>query len=245
MKDVVTKGTGTLISLGDMPVAGKTGTTSDYKDIWFSGYTPYYTCTIWGGYDNNDDLPTVDGDTYHTYHKILWNAIMNRIHQNLPVKDFEQPEDIVTATVCKKSGKLAIEGICDQDPRGSQVYEEYFIRGTEPKSSCDKHVALTVCQETGLLASSTCTPVTRVFIKQPEDNYDTTDDTNYAPPSQTCPGHKPATILDGLKDSQTPDITTVIDPDSTQTQDTERRAEEDGDTPVTIPGDGDVSLGLP
>ena len=85
MKDVVTKGTGTLISLGDMPVAGKTGTTSDYKDIWFSGYTPYYTCTIWGGYDNNDDLPTVDGDTYHTYHKILWNAIMNRIHQNLPV----------------------------------------------------------------------------------------------------------------------------------------------------------------
>ena len=170
---------------------------------------------------------------------------MNRIHQNLPGKDFEHPEDIVTATVCKKSGKLAIEGICDQDPRGSQVYEEYFIRGTEPKSSCDKHVALTVCQETGLLASSTCTPVTRVFIKQPEDNYDTTDDTNYAPPSQTCPGHKPATILDGLKDSQTPDSTTVIDPDSTQTQDTERRAEEDGDTPVTIPGDGDVSLGLP
>lgn len=110
MKDVVTKGTGTLISLGDMPVAGKTGTTSDYKDIWFSGYTPYYTCTIWGGYDNNDDLPTVDGDTYHTYHKILWNAIMNRIHQNLPVKDFEHPEDIVTATVCKKSGKLAIRG---------------------------------------------------------------------------------------------------------------------------------------
>ena len=46
MKDVVTKGTGTLISLGDMPVAGKTGTTSDYKDIWFSGYTPYSTCTI-------------------------------------------------------------------------------------------------------------------------------------------------------------------------------------------------------
>lgn len=66
-------------------------------------------------------------------------------------------------------------------------------------------------------------PVTRVFIKQPEDNYDTTDDTNCAPPSQTCPGHKPATILDGLKDSQTPDSTTVIDPDSTQTQDTERR----------------------
>lgn len=247
MEDVVTKGTGTLISLGDMPVAGKTGTTSDYKDIWFSGYTPYYTCSIWGGYDNNDDLPSVDGDSYHTYHKILWNAVMNRIHQDLPVKDFEQPDDIVTATICKKSGKLAIEGICDQDPRGSQVYEEYFIRGTEPKSSCDKHVSLTVCQETGLLASSTCTPVNRVFLKLPEDNFDTTDDTSYAPPTQTCPGHKPVTILDGLKDSQDSSGTTVIDPDSSETQNTERRAEEDGDTPVTIPGDGDgdVSLGLP
>ena len=247
VEDVVTKGTGTLISLGDMPVAGKTGTTSDYKDIWFSGYTPYYTCSIWGGYDNNNDLPSVDGDSYHTYHKILWNAVMNRIHQDLPVKDFEQPDDIVTATVCKKSGKLAMEGICDQDPRGSQVYEEYFIRGTEPKSSCDKHVSLTVCQETGLLASSTCTPVNRVFLKLPEDNFDTTDDTSYAPPTQTCPGHKPVTILDGLKDSQDSSGTTVIDPDSSETQNTERRAEEDGDTPVTIPGDGDgdVSLGLP
>ena len=108
-------------------------------------------------------------------------------------------------------------------------------------------MSLTVCQETGLLASSTCTPVNRVFLKLPEDNFDTTDDTSYAPPTQTCPGHKPVTILDGLKDSQDSSGTTVIDPDSSETQNTERRAEEDGDTPVTIPGDGDgdVSLGLP
>ena len=112
------------------------------------------------------------------------------------------------------------------------------------KLQIDAHA---ICQETGLLASSTCTPVNRVFLKLPEDNFDTTDDTSYAPPTQTCPGHKPVTILDGLKDSQDSSGTTVIDPDSSETQNTERRAEEDGDTPVTIPGDGDgdVSLGLP
>lgn len=239
MEDVVTKGTGTLISLGEMPVAGKTGTTSDYKDIWFAGFTPYYTCSIWGGYDNNDDLPDVDGDLYHTYHKVLWNAIMNRIHENLPVADFEQPADIVTARICKKSGKLAIDGICDQDPRGSQVYEEYFVRGTEPRSSCDKHLALPICQETGLLPSSSCNTYTKIFIKQPDDNFDYTDDSNYAPPIQTCAGHKPTTILDGLRDSQ--DFQgTVIDP-NTPPPSTERRAEEDGGTIVDI----SVNLGMP
>ena len=242
MKDVVTTGTGTLIDLGSMPVAGKTGTTSDYKDIWFAGYTPYYTCAIWGGYDNNQSLP--DGDLYHTYHKVLWNSIMNRIHAELPVKDFEVPSDIVTARVCKKSGKLAIDGVCDHDPRGSQVYEEYFVKGTEPKSSCDRHLALSICQETGLLPTSTCSTYTKVFIKQPEDNYDYTDDSNYAPPVQVCAGHRPITILDGL-DSLLEDDTTQI-PEATDDgtiPDPGRRAEEDGDNPVVI--DGSVDLGLP
>lgn len=241
MKDVVTHGTGTLIDLGEMPVAGKTGTTSDYKDIWFSGFTPYYTCSIWGGYDNNDNLP--DGELFHTYHKVLWNSIMTRIHAELPVKDFVQPADVITAKVCRKSGRLAIDGICDQDPRGSQIYEEYFIRGTEPKSSCDKHLALPICQENGLLANTTCTVYTRIFIKQPDDNFDYTDDSNYAPPYQTCPGHKPATILDGLKDHQNnPSDPPASDPNG-QTPSTERRAEEDGEGPITIIRD--VNLGTP
>ena len=60
MEDVVQNPLGTAyqtISLGDMPVAGKTGTTDSSKDIWFEGYTPYYTCGVWGGYDNNEALP--------------------------------------------------------------------------------------------------------------------------------------------------------------------------------------------
>lgn len=237
MKDVVTEGTGTLINLGSMPVAGKTGTTDDYKDIWFVGYTPYYTCAVWGGYDNNDELPSVDGDTYHNYHKILWNSIMTRIHSELAVQDFDVPEGIVTATVCKKSGKLAVPGVCDSDPRGSMVYEEYFAAGTEPNSSCDNHLAVPVCQETGLLPTSTCQTVTRIFIRQPDDSYDYTDDTNYAPPTQTCAGHRAQTVLDSLQDIL--DITGETNAETPQSE-TQRRAEEDGDTAAGTTGEGTI-----
>ncbi len=244
MKDVITKGTGTKIDLGDMPVAGKTGTTSDYKDIWFSGYTPYYTCSVWGGYDNNDDLP--NDELFHSYHKVLWNSVMNRIHAELPVKDFEQPDKIVTASVCKKSGKLAISGVCDQDPRGSMIYQEYFIRGTEPKSSCDKHLSIPVCKATGLLPVSTCETSTRVFVKQPEDNFDYTEDSDYAPPLYSCEGHKPATILDGLQELIGQGNTIIDEAPPTETpQSEEQKAEEDGDPIIDIIGDDSVNLGTP
>ena len=51
---------------------------------------------------------------------------MQRVNEGLEYRDFEKPEGIETATVCKKSGKLAVAGICDCDPRGNQVYTEYF-----------------------------------------------------------------------------------------------------------------------
>ncbi len=78
MKDVVTSGTGTLTKFTsvDMPIAGKTGTTSNNVDLWFVGYTPYYTAGIWSGYDNNLS------QTNTTYHKVLWRTIMEKIHQN-------------------------------------------------------------------------------------------------------------------------------------------------------------------
>ena len=103
MMDVMKSGgTASDVSIGEMPIAGKTGTTSDDRDIWLAGYSPYYTCSVWGGYDNHDTLPS--GDIYHTYHKKLWTAIMSRIHENLPVKQFEQPDSVETAYVCKNPG---------------------------------------------------------------------------------------------------------------------------------------------
>lgn len=205
MEDVIKSPEGTAygnINLGDMPVAGKTGTTDESKDIWFEGYTPYYTCGVWGGYDNNDALPDYDR-SFSGYAKTLWNAIMSRIHAELPVVSFTQPENIVTATICKKSGKLAVDGLCTADQRGSQVYTEYFTADTVPTQTCDVHVAVPVCAETGLRASETCSSTTRVFVQRPAGSTGTTDDSNYAPPAQTCPGHKRAVEILTEKESET------------------------------------------
>jgi penicillin-binding protein 1A len=81
---------------------------------------------------------------------------MVRIHENLPRKEFTQPAGITTATVCKKSGKLAIEGVCDNDPRGSTVYTEYFAQGTVPTEYCDHHVQLNICSVSGMVANEYC-----------------------------------------------------------------------------------------
>lgn len=150
MEDVLTNGTGRPAHFNGMPQAGKSGTTSSDRDALFAGYTPYYTCVVWGGYDDNAEL------SYTTYPKTLWKSVMGRIHENLDYKDFDKPDGITTATVCKKSGKLAVAGLCDSDPRGSMVESEYFASGTIPKDYCDHHVRVTIDLSTGGIATDTC-----------------------------------------------------------------------------------------
>ncbi len=150
MEDVLTNGTGRPAHFNGMPQAGKSGTTSSDRDALFAGYTPYYTCVVWGGYDDNAEL------SYTTYPKTLWKSVMSRIHENLEYKDFEKPDGITTATVCKKSGKLSVAGLCDSDPRGSMVESEYFASGTVPKDYCDHHVRVTIDTTTGGIAADTC-----------------------------------------------------------------------------------------
>lgn len=149
MVDVVTKGTGGSVNFGNMAIAGKTGTTTDYKDVWFSGYTPYYTATTWTGYDNNVTLEKNNGE--RNLSKTLWRAVMSRIHEDLPNESFKKPSGLVTATVCSKSGKLPIAGICD-----ATLTTEYFAEGTVPTESCDVHYQGYVCIATGLPACDTC-----------------------------------------------------------------------------------------
>ncbi len=153
-----------------MSVAGKTGTASDNNDSWFAGYTPYYTAGIWMGYDNNGELSSA------AISRLIWQKIMARIHEGLSDPGFgDAPEGVTTALICKKSGKLAIEGVCNQDPRCvanskcEMVYTEYFAKDTAPTEYCDCHIALNFCTATGkeLLATEHCAEddlITKVYM---------------------------------------------------------------------------------
>lgn len=148
MQDVVTQGTGRLCNFGGMAIAGKTGTSNDYNDVWFAGFTPYYTATVWTGYDCNGRLPQAD----RNLSKTLWKLVMQEIHAELPNPGFpSQPDGIVTATVCSKSGKLPIPGWCD-----GCITSEYFEEGTVPTSTCDVHFQGAYCQYSDLPATELC-----------------------------------------------------------------------------------------
>ena len=161
MIDVVEDERGTAhaeIDMGAMPVAGKTGTTSDYRDIWFAGYTPYYTCSIWGGYDNNAVLPD-EGETGigHTYVKVLWNSIMNRIHEGLTPVAFPATSQVIRMQICKATGGAATEKCPDT------IYE-LFALGTQPVSYCSVHGSGgLVTGMAGLGSAGTPGPVGSIF----------------------------------------------------------------------------------
>lgn len=134
MEDVISIGTGTAAKFTgiDMPAAGKTGTTSKDIDLWFEGYTPYYTAGIWGGWDLNKDQVNT------TYHKTIWKTIMERVHteKNLEKKEFDVPDSVSKVSICRICGKLAVEGVCSS--YGSEK-TEYFAKDTIPKEYCSCH----------------------------------------------------------------------------------------------------------
>ncbi|MFN3278843.1 MAG: transglycosylase domain-containing protein [Paracoccus hibiscisoli] len=81
MQQVISSGTGTRAQLGSRPVAGKTGTTSSYRDAWFVGFTEQYVTGVWMGYDDNTPLQGVTGGGLPAE---IWQAVMSEIHDGLP-----------------------------------------------------------------------------------------------------------------------------------------------------------------
>lgn len=160
MRDVVSEGTGTAARVANWDVAGKTGTTTDDMDVWFSGYTAYYTGSVWLGFDNNNKkLDTAEQKT----HNILWSKIMTKVHENLENKEImEKPEDIIAVNVCMKSGKLPTPGLCD-----AHVYKEFFEEGTEPTEQCDIHVLGIICGSDNVLATEYCPYKTEGAVEVP------------------------------------------------------------------------------
>ena len=183
--------TGKLCQVDSMTLAGKSGTTTSGSDVWFIGYSPYYTCGIWSGYDDSKVLS--NGTEYH---KTIWQKIMARIHTDLDNKDFVFTDELESAKICSKSGLLAVDGVCNSSSSNASVYTEYFAPGTAPTSYCDRHYALRICTESGKSATKYCpgdSVVQRVYLHIDDNDLSsgTTTDSDYLAPSnlQSCDIH--------------------------------------------------------
>ena len=109
---------------------GKTGTSSDNRDYWFVGMTPYYVTATWYGYDSGFALNTASGTHAPT---TAWKYVMERAQQGLPVLEFPVDESVVTAEYCTESGGLAAPG-CPRTATG------YYTQGNLP-AVCRDHAA--------------------------------------------------------------------------------------------------------
>jgi 1A family penicillin-binding protein len=118
-----------------LPAAGKTGTTNDYHDAWFVGFTPHLTTGVWVGYDQPR---TIIGRGYAAELAVpLWARFMKQATVNDKADWFSRPRGVTTARICRLSGKLATDS-CHDDQK-SLAYYENFVAGTEPTDSCPIH----------------------------------------------------------------------------------------------------------
>jgi len=147
MADVIDTGTGSRARrLGfTLPAAGKTGTTNEYRDAWFVGFTPALVAGVWVGFD---DPKTILPNGYASDIAVpMWAAFMKAATRGLAPRWLTPPSNVTTRAVCRVTGKLATKG-CDHVAvagedrvvsRRSTIYMEYFAAGTEPTESCDLH----------------------------------------------------------------------------------------------------------
>ena len=137
MQSVVEEGSGSAAALDNMPVAGKTGTADSDKDIWFCGFTPYYTCAVWGGYDDPKSMTNIDT----TFRFRIWKSIMSRIHASLETKQFEMPTSVEQKTICTVTGQLARPGCPSRT--------EFFASDNSPTETCPGHGSTGSTDDTG------------------------------------------------------------------------------------------------
>lgn len=147
LSDVINAGTAARArGLGfSLPAAGKTGTTNDYNDAWFIGFTPRVVAGVWVGFDTPKTI--MPRGFASDVAVPMWTAFMKAATQGDKAEWLKTPSDITTATVCRLSGRLAAEGCSHAEVlsddghvvRRSLVYTEYFRTGTQPTTTCDLH----------------------------------------------------------------------------------------------------------
>ncbi len=132
LQDVLTAGTakGLFRFAAERPMAGKTGTTDDYRDAWFIGYTPQLVTGVWLGHDTPQ--PEGRGFTGGAAAAPVWERFMRQALAKLPPVDFSQPETVVTATIDPLTGFLAT--VSCPAPR-----TEFYVQGTAPLTACPEH----------------------------------------------------------------------------------------------------------
>ncbi|MCL2002536.1 MAG: transglycosylase domain-containing protein [Oscillospiraceae bacterium] len=151
-----TGGTGWRAQLDNMPIAGKTGTTSRNLDRWFAGYTPYYTAVCWFGYDIGRDMSYYNTTGVGNPALHMWRSVMAFAHEGLERREFERPEGVNAYTYCIDSG-LPVGPNCHLDPRGgARTAVGYLDRDDIPRHSCNLHVAVDLCTLSGRLATPYC-----------------------------------------------------------------------------------------
>jgi membrane carboxypeptidase/penicillin-binding protein len=133
LEDVLTSGTaaGARARGFSRPAAGKTGTTDDYNNGWFIGFTPDIVCGVWVGYDSNESM----GEAMEGARVALpiWTDFMIAATSDRPATSFSVPSTLITVRVCSESGMLALEGTCPE------TYLEIYKAGTEPETPCSFH----------------------------------------------------------------------------------------------------------
>ena len=138
-------GTAKYCAINGIDVAAKTGTTNSSKDRWLCGFTNYYACAAWYGFDDPQRISFPGTNPAGQ----LFSGIMSQIHKGLENSTFKEPENIVHATVCRTSGLLATD-------KCSNTYSEIFVKDHLPET-CDAHKnQYTVCKESGKLANEFC-----------------------------------------------------------------------------------------
>ena len=159
LKEAVQSGTGTKAKISSQVVAGKTGTNSDSKGVFFAGMTGWYSGSVWIGHDNYKALSSTA--TGGNAAAPLWQSFMEKIHKakNLDSREIIDgtPSDynLVRVTTCGVSGQLATDA-CYNDVNGYKTITDYWSADSVPTAYCSMHKSVSVCTESGLLATDYC-----------------------------------------------------------------------------------------
>lgn len=196
LQSVVNSGTGTTARVPGVVTAGKTGTSEQYKDSWFCGFTPAYAVAVWMGYDKDYTMNKVYGSSYPAK---IFRLILQKGHEYTNPAPKKMPSGITQVSVCSKSGKMPTAK-CPEN----QIITEFTLSNNLPTEECDKHQEILICPESNKLANEYCpNPVLLSLISADEDS--STDDKI---PTEVCDIHTEFTVPEMMKN----EITICTDP---------------------------------